>query len=222
MLKSIILLLLFSISSGLLSAQIREFKKEEWLPKLDSLRAVNGINKTGMSETYELSILIALSYYPELKNTHIEFRETKIKTSMNAQPTFGSFFRKKDKWKFVVRINNQQRDSMVHVAQAPFNALVGVFGHEFYHFMDYKTKKPGHFLGFLFRYLSKKGKKTVENYTDLGTIERGLGWQCYDFERYVQDESNATQKYKKWKAEIYLSAEEILEIMKKIPLYGLD
>lgn len=201
-------------------AQFREFIETEWYPKLDSLRAEHGTNKIGMSEKYELPILIALSYYPELKNTHIEFRETKIKTSMNAQPTLGSMlFRKKANWRFVVRINNIQKDSMVHVAKIPFNALIGVFGHEFYHFIDYQTPKAGYFLGFLFKYATQKGKKEVEYYTDLGTIKRGLGWQCYDFEHYVQHESNATIKYKKWKAKTYLSAEEILEEMKKIDIY---
>ncbi len=209
-------LLVFNISQ----AQFRTFNQVDWQPKLDSLRAEYGANKTGMSEKYELPILIALSYYPELKNTHIEFRETKIKTSMNAQPTLGSIlFRKKANWRFVVRINNLQKDSMVQVAKVPFNALIGVFGHEFYHFMDYKTEKAGHFLGFLFKYTTQKGKKEVEFYTDLGTIKRGLGWQCYDFEHYVQHESNATMKYKKWKAKTYLSAEQILEEMKKLDIY---
>ncbi|MES2798915.1 MAG: hypothetical protein V4638_02785 [Bacteroidota bacterium] len=216
----IVLLVLFN---GLASfAQIRTFIEADYTSKIDSMRKEWGQNKSNISPKYELPILIALSYYPELKNAHIDFKEQKIKTSMNAQPTLGSIlFRKKDNWHFTVRINNQEKDSMVHVSQVPFNALVGVFGHEFYHFMDYKTKKPGHFLGFLFKYMSKKGKKKVEYYTDLGTIKRGLGWQCYDFEHYVQHVSKATVAYKKFKAETYLSAEQILEEMKKLEMYGI-
>lgn len=219
MLRLLPFCLILFISSHTLS-QIREFKKEDWLPKLDSMRAEWGVNKTDMSETYELPILIALSYYPELKSTHIRFLETKIKTSMNAQPTLGSIlFRKKEKWRFVVRINNQIKDSMVLVSKVPFNALVGVFGHEFWHFMDYRQKEGGHFIGFLFSYLTKKGREKVEKRTDRGTIDRGLGWQCYDFEDYVQNQSNATERYKEFKKLIYLEKEEILEYMNTLPLY---
>ncbi len=201
-------------------SQIREYKKDEWQPKLDSLRELYGKNKTNINPKYELAILIALSFYPELKETHIDFNEEHIKTTMNAQPTVGSvLFRKKKNWRFTVNLNNKRKDSMVVVAELPFNALIGVFGHEFYHFVDYKTPKAGHFLNILFCYATVKGKKKVERRTDIGTIERGLGWQCWAFENYVQNHSKATMKYKQFKKKIYMSSDEIESYINSCPLY---
>ena len=47
----------------------------------------------------EKNVLAALSFYPELKNTHIKFVfKKKIKYSvMQAQPSFGSLLRKRKK-----------------------------------------------------------------------------------------------------------------------------
>ena len=46
---------------------------------------------------------------------------------------------------------------------------------------------------------------------DLKTIQRGLGWQLYDWSNFVLNDSNADAKYKEFKKETYMTPESILE-----------
>lgn len=182
---------------------------------IDSLRTNFSINKT-IPEKYELSILIALSYIPELKNTKIKFKETKINSSLNAQPTIGSLiFKKKEKRTYVVRINDSKKDSIALLSNAPFNAQVGVFGHEFCHFKDYVTRNFNGMMQRLSDYGNKTRKEAFEKEIDKSTIEQGLGWQLHDWSYHVLNNANAKKEYIEYKRLIYLEPEEIIELLEK-------
>jgi hypothetical protein len=207
------LILFFTAVSASISAQknsIRTFDSIAWSLKITELRSSFSQNKKDIPPHIELPILIALSYYPELADTKIKFKECKIKTTMNARPTFVSIlFRKKRNYRFVVRVNSTKNDSIIQTKAIPFNAKVGVFGHEFFHFVDYQRKGSFHLTKRLFAYGNKAKKEAFEKEIDLGTIKRGLGWQLYDWSNYVLNESNATMEYKDFKRQIYLEPEEI-------------
>jgi hypothetical protein len=135
---------------------------------------------------------------------------------MNARPTLGSLlFRKKEKYAFIVRINSIKKDSVISIQDTPFNAKIGILGHEFCHFIDYleggffRVVKRG------FDYTNSKKKSEFEKEIDKKTIERGLGWLMYDWELYVQEGSNASVEYKKFKRETYMTPQEILDYIKK-------
>lgn len=182
---------------------------------IDSLKTNFGQNKT-ISPKYELSILIALSYIPELKETKIKFKETKIKTSLNARPTISSlFFKKKEKRTYVVRINNSQKDSIALLSKAPFNARIGVFAHEFCHFKDYNTRNFNGIMQRLSAYKKDETKEAFEKEIDNCTITQGLGWQLYDWAYHVLHNANAKKEYIKFKRLIYLEPSEIEQLLKK-------
>ena len=172
-----------------------------------------GKNKVIPSEL-ETPILYALSFFPELSEAHIQFKQKKIKTTMNARPTFGSMlFRKSSNYSYVVRINTRQIDSVIQVKDIPVNALVGVFGHEFCHFIDYHIHKKKHLVKRAFDYGSKKRKASFEKEIDRMTISRGLGCYLYKWSSFVLFESNAKASYKSFKQTTYLQPHEILEFM---------
>ena len=52
---------------------------------------------------------VALGYYPQLKNIHIEFKIKKNikKSTMQARPTFDSFFKSKKDRKFLILISKK-------------------------------------------------------------------------------------------------------------------
>jgi hypothetical protein len=208
-----LVVLIICATSFLSSAQqtnIRTFDSLDYFSRINEFRSSYGQNKKDIPTHLELPILIALSYYPELADSKIKFKECKIKTTMNARPTFGSIlFRSKKNYRFVVRINSSLKDSIIQVNSIPFNAKIGVFGHEFFHFVDYQLKESFHLTKRLFSYGSQRKKEAFEKEIDLGTIERGLGWQLYDWSNYVQENSNATAEYKEFKRIIYLEPEEI-------------
>jgi hypothetical protein len=158
----------------------------------------------------KLSIALALNYFPDLKAKKIIFKETKIKTTLNARPTLASLlFSNRLNRKYVIRINSLKRDSIIFLDDVPFNARVGLFAHEFSHLYDYQTKSLIEIIGRGFSYLNKKTKAIFEKETDQKTIERGVGWQLYDWSYFVLHQSNASNTYKEFKAETYLKPSEI-------------
>jgi len=201
-------LLLYAASYGQGSQQ-RVLDSLDLLPQLDSLTHQFATNKIFLDE-YRLVTLAALSHYPELSNTRIVFKRSKIKTTLNARPTAISLlFRSKEKRKYVIRINSQLKDSVIYFHHIPFNAKVGVLGHELAHINDYNTRNFWRVLKRLFAYSGKKSKAAFEKEIDHTTIEKGLGWQLYDWSDYVLNKSDARVKYKKFKQETYLTPEEI-------------
>lgn len=180
--------------------------------KIDSLRSRFSPNKT-IDSSIELAALIALEHLDCLEETRIIVKNASIGTSLNARPTVGSLlFRKKSKRKYVIRVNNKENGKIPLLSDANFNATVGVLGHELCHIKDYSSRNFGGVLQRLFAYGSKKGKSKYEKEIDSMTIWSGLGWQLAEWEEYVQNSPNATDKYKAFKREIYYEAEEIKEL----------
>ncbi|MDX2360593.1 MAG: hypothetical protein QNK23_07290 [Crocinitomicaceae bacterium] len=215
----LLIIILFTIKAIFMNAQpieqTRSFDSLEVANEVDSLRSNFGGGLIVPSR-YELSALKAISYYPELANHSIEFREARIKTTLNARPTVWSLlFRRKEKRRYIVRINTRKKDSLVLLTDVPFNAQVGVLGHEFGHFSDYSKRNFFGVLKRLFAYGSRKKKEAFEKEIDALTIERGLGWQLLDWSQYVLSESEASEKYKDFKRLIYLEPEEIEHLINK-------
>jgi hypothetical protein len=181
--------------------------------RLDTLRAAYGTNKRFISAV-EVPALAALSYFPELQTTRIEFRLANINTTLNARPTIGSLlFRSRGNRTYIIRLNEKQADSIIRFQDVPFAGKVGVLGHEFGHLVDYSERSFFGILGRLLAYTSKKKKAAFEKEIDLLTIQRGLGKELYTWSFYVLYQSNAQADYKAFKRQIYLTPEEILEYM---------
>jgi hypothetical protein len=167
-----------------------------------------------MAGDLKLCFLIALSYYPELSQTKIFFRYAPIKTTLNTTPGFFStIFSHKLKRKNIIRINNSKKPNKVLIDQADFNSKIGIMGHELAHIYDYnQTNTPG-IIYKAVTYLTAKGRRKLEQNTDKMVVQKGLGWQLYDWSHFVLDKSCATEKYKSFKRDIYLSPDQIVEEM---------
>lgn len=212
-----LIVLLFLLVPSLTNAQVRNTPKS-----FDSLTiAANAIkytsklsNKYTVPKEFELAIAIALSYYPELAETKIKFKYQKINTTLNARPTITSLlFSKREDRIYILRLNNSSKDSVINVSHVPFNAKIGLFAHEFSHFADYSKKSMFGVIGRGISYASKKSKASFEKEIDLKTIQRGLGWQLYDWSYFVLNVSTAEMKYKEFKKDTYMTPESILEII---------
>lgn len=184
--------------------------------KIDSLRILNHQLKNITLEN-EIEIRLALSYFPDLKCKEIIFKERKIKTTLNARPTIGSLlFSKKNNRSYVIRINTHESDSVISLNDVPFEAKIGLFAHEFSHFSDYQSKSLFGIIARGISYSSKISKAKFEKEIDFMTIQRGLGWQLYDWSNFIQNESCATYKYKKFKLNTYLTPLEILKVIQPL------
>ena len=191
-----------ALDSLVISQYLRDYEKEY------------SKNKS-IPKEHSLSFYTAISHYPELKETYISFKRARIKTTLNARPTVASLlFRKRNNRRYVIRINSKERDSLILLDQVPFNARIGLFGHELAHFADYNERSFGGVLKRMMSYTTKKGKERYEKEIDQKTIDAGLGWQLYDWSHFVLYRSNGNFRYKEYKSIVYLEPEEIIEIMR--------
>jgi len=195
---------------------VREFE-QPGRSQVDSLMGIYGHNKKFVDEFIEPA-LIALSYYPELKDVHIEFKYSGEATTMAARPDPFSLFSER---KYLVLINNKKNFEGILLEEVPFNAQIGIIGHELAHIADYDNHNVWGIAGIYLRYLDNKRRVLFEKETDKATIERGLGWQLYDWTTYsTMANNNSSDAYRKFKQETYMHPERIKQVISYIAKYG--
>ena len=177
--------------------------------QIDTLRSQFNNNKF-FYEKYELQTLVALSFYPELKDTEISFRRRKLKTTMVARPKGMNVFRGKGKRHYIIYINDFP-SAKISPDSVSFNAQIGVIGHELAHLVEYQNISSLKMLYVGLSYFNKKFRAKFERATDLRTINHGLLWQCYDFALHVHNNSIAPTEYINYKKNFYMSPKEIKE-----------
>ncbi|MFD2917220.1 hypothetical protein [Psychroserpens luteus] len=202
------------------------FSKQE----IAMLKSTYGQNKTFI-EDYEKQILITLSYFPELKNVNIVFRERNRKTPLATRPTFLSMFCQAKKRTYIITISNKSTDYLntIIFKNLTFNAQIGVLSHELAHISDYLNKGFGKMLVIAKNELfCPKAVDTLEYSTDLSSINHGLGYQLLEWSTNVR----VNLKRANWlgavnlsedeKSERYMNPSTIAEVISKHPLYQKD
>ncbi len=180
---------------------------------VDSLDILFGSNKKFI-DTYKAQCLVALSYYPELRDVIIRFKFTRENTTMACRPSFGTILGYERSYNIL--INKDKHFEGILLSDVPFNAQIGIIGHEIAHILDYESRTIGEIIKVGFNYLNMKKKKQYEYSIDSLSIEKGLGWQLYDWAMFSMFESDeATEAYKQFKQEFYMTPEHILDNMRK-------
>lgn len=206
------ILLFFSLTYiTAFSQNLRTLYKEDY--NLDSLKNLYGKNKTFIKDL-ELQSLIALSYYPELKNARITFKAAHKESIAKTTVTFFSLFSSSDKH-FIIYINALKTSTGVLLSDASFNAQIGAIAHELAHVADFKSKGLLEMIWWGLTYLEKNHRIKKERQTDMATIQHGLGWQLYDFTYFVLSDSSVNNRYRKFKEKNYFHPEEISQLLKE-------
>ncbi len=200
------------------------FKAEQ----LKELKKEFGANKI-IPAIYETQILIALSYFPELKNTTIEFRLRKTMTPLSSRPKLSGLFESAKKRVYLVTISEETISFLTPILfkNLNFNAQIGVLGHELSHVSDYWNKdfsKMSNLL--LIEIFSKKQVDKFESRTDVSCIKHGLGYQLLDWSISVRqnlkiDCWRGPKNLKDTKSnERYLNPETIISYIHSISIYN--
>ncbi|MCI5057991.1 MAG: hypothetical protein MRY83_17900 [Flavobacteriales bacterium] len=207
------ILAIFLLGFYTLSAQSRYFDVRDYSKvDLENLRSKFGINKT-FPEKYELAILLALSQYPELKDTRIDFEEKMVHATMVARPAPLSLFKDDSKRRYKIFFNKKENKEGLILEGFSLNAKVGVIGHELAHIVYYINTKSLRIIRDGVNYSRNKFRRSFERATDYRTIEHGLGWQLYEFSQVAINRRSVSKKYLERKRSIYLLPEEILDII---------
>lgn len=154
-------------------------------------------NKKFIPDMVRNSALIALSWYPELKETKIIFRLRKRLTPLSSRLQYTSIFRSKKRRVYVITISrsSNSRFAQIIFSNLPFNAQIGVIGHELAHISYFNCKRIPELAGLYFKKINTKFVDRYEFNTDSACINHGLGYQLCEWSEYVR----RSLKIKEWK-----------------------
>ncbi len=175
--------------------------------------------------------LIALSHYPELRETKIIFRLRKRKTPLASRPQVWSVFKKRKNRTYIITISTRSSEALTPIlfSKLPYNAQIGVLGHELGHTRYYSSKNTLQLIGLPFKLLKSKNTDAFEFNTDRISIEHGLGYQLYAWSSYVREVLNISE----WRGasedllaeegpaidQRYMNPETITRYMDSYPIY---
>ncbi len=160
----------------------------------------------------------AFSYYPELNKTPIEikFKEDIKKSTMQAQPDFGSLLKSKKHRKYYIYISKTFKisDRKFKTKDLPSDVLIGWFGHELGHIIDYQHRSSLNLVWFGIRYLLLENHIVeAERMADTYAVKRGMGEYILETKNFILNHADIDDKYKLRMKKFYLSPEEIMNIV---------
>jgi hypothetical protein len=169
----------------------------------------------------EKEIKAALSYYPDLKETPIDFvlDPHTSKSIMLSQPVIASFFKGRHHRAYVVKINPRfatTHNSMA-IQNVPKDILIGWFGHELGHIKDYTTRSNMNMALFGLKYVcSDKFLMQAEQNADTYAVNHGLGDYIIKTKNFILNNSDIPQEYKARIRRLYPSPQQILDMVKRL------
>ncbi len=165
------------------------------------------INRIYYPKEYEIPILLASLYYPNLENKNIRFKFGKIKTTLACKPQLSSLFNKKRVYE--ITINDNKLAKCPLLKEVPLMAQIGAVAHEFAHIIDYENKSFWKIILCGLQYLNKFTRAKFEKKIDKMTIKFGYKWQLYAWSEFIQKSEKVPEVYKKYKRRYYLQPMEI-------------
>src|SRR4051812_7248710 len=134
---------------------------------------------------YEAPFLEALKHYPELQGITIE---PVVKNNplfyYAARPAINSVLKPRLKRKYFLVIAKKTKEPLEENAllkNLPFDAQVGILGHELAHTADYTKRNLLSLLLFSLLYPIPYFRRRIERATDLSAVAHGLGKELYLF-----------------------------------------
>ena len=205
------------------AAVVREYIELEERARFDSLLAEFGRNKN-LPLGYELQTLLALSHYPELKEVRVQFVLDDVSIPLSSRPHWTSMLRssRKRTYQVIMDTNLEGPRAALLLKNQPFNAQVGIIGHELAHTVYYLDRS---FFGIVSDALCQLNGCRIdfERNTDRRLIDYGLGWQRYDHARFLRARfggSEAAAMNMQGGGGAYMSPAELLKIIDNHPIYA--
>jgi len=185
-------------------------------------------NYKKIPEGVEKPILIALSYYPELKNTPIHFRVKKRHTPLQTRPTWSGLFKRKEIRDYVITISDSTELTLTPFLfkNVSFNAEIGVAGHELAHVADFSRYSFIRLLTHGIKNTSPKYLDRFEFKTDSICVAHGLGYQLLEWSENLRKKMNTVNwrgpdyVHKPQNTERYMNPQTILKRIQENSLYN--
>lgn len=214
-------LLVFFLCSGIEAADmpaVRKYDEVRAQSRYDELLAKYGDNKE-LPAGFELQTLLALSHYPKLKPINIRFVVDDVGIPLSSRPLWSTLLRSARNRTYLVVIDNYLEGprSVLLLKNQPFNAQIGIIGHELAHTIYYLDRSFFQIVADALCQLSDC-RINFERNTDRRLIQHGLGWQRYDHAQFVRRRFttlNQTVINSQNDGGAYMSPAELLKIIEK-------
>lgn len=163
-------------------------------------------------------VQFALQYYPQLKDVKIEFKfkENIKKSTMQARPTFDSFFLSKENRKFLILISKKFKISgrEFSTLEIPDDIFIGWIGHELGHIMDYQNRSKLNLIWFGLKYLfSDNYIIEAERAADGFAVKHKMEDYILKTKNFILNHAEISETYKNRMKRYYLSPEEIMHLV---------
>lgn len=165
------------------------------------------------------NVLKALSFYPELKETKIDFvfKQNIKKSVMQAQPKFKFLFTDKRAYQINISALFKLTHAAIPIHQIPDRIMIGWIGHELGHVLDYENRSDLGLLSFGIRYLLFDGfVKRAELIADTYAVNHGLGPYIIETKEFILSHTDLSDDYKEKISRLYLSPDDIVKQVKKL------
>ena len=184
--------ILFAINYIVAQTPVKNYDKETFNTIEPEL-----LHNKKIPKEIEAQVATALSFYPELKDIKITFKFRNVATPLTARPRIRGLFRKKKNRPYIITISTRSdsKFSPIMFSNLPYNAQIGVLGHELGHIFYYNTKNSWQLLSLSTKLLKKRFVDQFEFRTDRICIEHGLGYQLLDWSKFVRN----TLEIDEWK-----------------------
>ncbi len=209
----LVLLSLFTISVG--AQKLSKFRIFDSLEIARKILCCKNV-KTELPDNCPTSFMVALNQYPELQYKVIHFKHTTIKTTLNCRPTFASSFKAAANRVYIIRINNSPSFEGVKMYAVPFQARIGIYGHEIAHIADYSQMNTWQLISTGLHYLYIKGKRNIEHRVEEIAFDHGFGLYIYQWTHFLYTKSGSTERYLNHKSKIYYKPKDVLIKLDKI------
>jgi hypothetical protein len=189
---------------------------------IDSLRSLAGTGKS-FPHGYELQGLLALSRYPELKNTRIEIKFTNTQSLLLSTISFHGMFQHASKrtYKILLRTTSESKLAPALFSNLSFDGQIAALAHELAHTLEFRQKSFGGMVDVALRHLSKKAIDHQEQSADMQVISRGLGFQMYAWRKSTAKAFGTKQTEKPpGEQERYMGPQTVLHTMLDASLYS--
>ena len=165
-------------------------------------------------------VKVALDFYPQLKDVCIEFKVKKNikKSTMQARPTFDSFFKTRKKRKYLILISKRFKISGKEFStlDIPDDIFIGWIGHELGHIMDYQNRSRWNLIWFGIQYLfSENHIIDAERAADRFAVQHNMEDYILKTKNFILNHADITEVYKNRMKRYYLSPEEIMLLVKE-------
>ena len=161
---------------------------------------------------------LALKYFPQLDKTKIifKFKKNIKKSTMQAQPTFESFFKSRKNRSYQILISEKFKisDKEFSTRDIPSDIFIGWIGHELGHIMDYQNRSNINLIWFGIKYLlSSSHIIEAERAADTFAVRQGMEDYILKTKNFILNHADISVIYKSRIQKYYLSPEEIMVLV---------